>query len=51
MFDAKTDAIQTLIEDGYIRQSLFIREKSPSYYHTWKSGYIYLDNEDIEPFS
>ena len=30
VFDAKKDTIQTLIEAGYDRHSLFIREKSPS---------------------
>ena len=49
MFDAKKDTIQTLIEAGYDRYSLFIREKSPSYYHPGKSGSVYLDNDDIGP--
>ena len=49
VFDAKKDTIQTLIEAGYDRYSLFIREKSPSYYHPGKSGSVYLDKDDIEP--
>ena len=49
MFDAKKDTIQTLIEAGYDRHSLFIREKSPSYYHPGKSGSVYLDKDDIDP--
>ncbi len=49
VFDAKKDTIQTLIEAGYDRQSLFIREKSPSYYHPGKSGSVYLDKDDIDP--
>ena len=49
VFDAKKDTIQTLIEAGYDRHSLFIREKSPSYYHPGKSGSVYLDKDDIDP--
>ena len=49
VFDAKKDAIQSLMEAGYDRQNLFIREKSPSYYHPGKSGSVYLDKDDIDP--
>ncbi len=49
VFDAKKDTIQTLVEAGYERQNLFIREKSPSYYHPGKSGSVYLDKDDIDP--
>ena len=49
IFDAKQDAIQTLIEAGYDKDNFFIRDKSPSYYHPGKSGSIYLDKDDIEP--
>ncbi|MDC3187766.1 phenylalanine--tRNA ligase subunit beta [Candidatus Pelagibacter sp.] len=49
LFDAKKDTIQTLVEAGYDRRSLFIREKSPSYYHPGKSGSVYLDKDDIDP--
>ncbi len=49
VFDVKKDAIQTLVEAGYERKSIFIRDKSPSYYHPGKSGSIYLDKDDIEP--
>ncbi len=49
VFDAKKDTIQTLVEAGYDRQNLFVREKSPSYYHPGKSGSIYLDKDDIDP--
>ena len=48
VFDAKKDAIQTLIEAGYNKHDFFIRDKSPSYYHPGKSGSIYLDKNDIE---
>ena len=37
------------MEAGYGRQNLFVREKSPSYYHPGKSGSIYLDKDDIDP--
>ncbi|MDC3166662.1 phenylalanine--tRNA ligase subunit beta [Candidatus Pelagibacter sp.] len=49
VFDAKKDTIQTLLEAGYYRQNLFVREKSPSYYHPGKSGSVYLDKDDIDP--
>ncbi len=49
VFDAKKDTIQTLVEAGYDRQNLFIREKSPSYYHPGKSGSVYLDKDNIDP--
>ncbi len=49
LFDAKKDVIQTLVEAGYDRQNLFVREKSPSYYHPGKSGSVYLDKDDINP--
>jgi len=49
VFDAKKDTIQTLVEAGYDRQNLFVREKSPSYYHPGKSGSVYLDKDDIDP--
>ncbi len=49
VFDAKKDVIQTLVEAGYDRQNLFVREKSPSYYHPGKSGSLYLDKDDIDP--
>ena len=49
LFDAKKNVIQTLVEAGYDRQNLFVREKSPSYYHPGKSGSVYLDKDDIDP--
>jgi len=49
VFDAKKDTIQTLVEAGYDRRNLFVREKSPSYYHPGKSGSVYLDKDDIDP--
>ena len=49
VFDVKKDVIQTLIEAGYDKQSFFIRDNSPSYFHPGKSGSIYLDKDDIDP--
>ncbi len=49
VFDVKKDVIQTLAEAGYDKQSFFVREKTPSYYHPGKSGSIYLDKDEIDP--
>ncbi len=49
IFDVKKDLIQTLMEAGYDKQSFFIRDKSPTYYHPGKSGSLYLDKDDIDP--
>ncbi len=49
VFDVKKDVIQTLVEAGYDRQSFFVRDKSPSYYHPGKSGSVYLDKDEIDP--
>ncbi len=49
IFDVKKDLIQTLMEAGYNKQSFFIRDKSPTYYHPGKSGSVYLDKDDIDP--
>jgi len=49
VFDVKKDVIQTLVEAGYNKQSFFIRDKSPSYYHPGKAGSVYLDKDEIEP--
>ncbi len=49
VFDAKKDVIQTLVEAGYDKNSFFIRDKSPSYYHPGKSGSLYLDKDDLVP--
>ena len=49
VFDVKKDTIQTLVEAGYDRESFFIRDKSPSYYHPGKSGSVYLDKDDTDP--
>ncbi|MBD1145435.1 phenylalanine--tRNA ligase subunit beta [Pelagibacterales bacterium SAG-MED34] len=49
VFDVKRDVIQTLVEAGYDRQSFFVRDKSPSYYHPGKSGSVYLDKDETDP--
>ncbi len=49
VFDVKKDVIQTLAEAGYDKQSFFVREKTPSYYHPGKSGSIYLDKDELDP--
>ena len=49
VFDVKKDVIQTLVEAGYDRQSFFVRDKSPSYYHPGKSGSVYLDKDETDP--
>ena len=49
IFDVKKDLIQTLMEAGYDKQSFFIRDKSPTYYHPGKSGSLYLNKDDIDP--
>ncbi len=49
VFDVKRDIIKTLVEAGYDRQSFFVRDKSPSYYHPGKSGSVYLDKDEIDP--
>ncbi len=49
VFDVKKDVIQTLVEAGYDRQSFFVRDKSPSYYHPGKSGSVYLDKDELDP--
>ncbi|MDC3139663.1 phenylalanine--tRNA ligase subunit beta, partial [Candidatus Pelagibacter sp.] len=49
VFDVKKDVIQSLVEAGYNRQSILIKDKSPSYYHPGKAGSVYLDKDDINP--
>ena len=49
VFDAKRDAIQTIIEVGFNRNKIFIDDKTPSYYHPGKSGSIYLSKEEDNP--
>ena len=49
VFDAKRDAIQSLIEIGFDQNKLYINDKAPSYYHPGKSGSIYLNKSENNP--
>ncbi len=49
VFDAKRDAIQSLIEAGFDQNKLYINDKAPSYYHPGKSGSIYLNKNENNP--
>ncbi|MAV05970.1 MAG: hypothetical protein CMI71_03150 [Candidatus Pelagibacter sp.] len=49
LFDAKRDIIQTLVEAGFDQRKLFIKDKTPSYFHPGKSGAIYLNNNEDKP--
>ncbi len=48
-FDAKRDAIQSLIEIGFNQNKLYVNDKAPSYYHPGKSGSIYLNKNENNP--
>ena len=49
VFDAKRDAIQTIVESGFDQKKLYINDKVPSYYHPGKSGTIYLSKNENNP--
>ena len=49
VFDAKRDAIQTIVELGFDQKNLYINDKAPSYYHPGKSGTIYLSKNENNP--
>ncbi len=49
VFDAKRDAIQTIVESGFDPKKLYINDKAPSYYHPGKSGTIYLSKNENNP--
>ena len=49
VFDAKRDAIQTIVESGFDQKKLYIDDKAPSYYHPGKSGTIYLSKNENNP--
>ena len=49
VFDAKRDAIQSLVEAGFDQNKLYIDDKAPSYYHPGKSGSIYLNKNENNP--
>jgi len=43
LFDVKRDVVQTLIEVGYNSDKFFIDSKTPNYYHSGKSGRLFLN--------
>ncbi len=49
VFDAKRDAIQSLVEAGFDQNKIYISDKAPSYYHPGKSGSIYLNKNENNP--
>lgn len=49
VFDAKRDAIQSLVEAGFDQNKLYINDKAPSYYHPGKSGSVYLNKNEDNP--
>ena len=49
VFDAKRDAIQTIVESGFDQKKLYTNHKAPSYYHPGKSGTIYLSKNENNP--
>ena len=49
VFDAKRDAIQSLVEAGFDQNKIYINDKAPSYYHPGKSGSIYLNKNENNP--
>ncbi len=49
VFDAKRDAIQSIVEVGFDQNKLYIDDKTPNYYHPGKSGAIYLSKNENNP--
>jgi phenylalanyl-tRNA synthetase beta chain len=49
IFDAKRDVIQSLVEVGFDQNKLYIDDKAPNYYHSGKSGAIYLNKNENNP--
>ena len=49
VFDAKRDAIQTIVESGFDQKKLYINDKAPIYYHPGKSWTIYLSKNENNP--
>ena len=45
VFDVKKDVIQTLVESGFNENKLYIDDKTPSYYHSGKSGRVFLNKK------
>ncbi len=51
VFDAKRDAIQSLVEIGLDQNKFKITSKAPSYYHPGKSGSINQNNDERVPIA
>ncbi len=46
VFDAKRDTVQTIVEAGFNKNKLIIKDQAPSYYHPGKSGSVFLSTEE-----
>ena len=51
VFDAKRDTVQTIVEAGFSKNKLIIKDQAPSYYHPGKSGSVFLSTEEDKPIS
>ena len=51
VFDAKRDTIQTIVEAGFSKNKLIIKDQAPSYYHPGKSGSVFLSTEEDKPIA
>ncbi len=51
VFDAKRDAIQSLVEAGLDHKKFNIKPKIPNYYHPGKAGAIYQDKNSDTPIA
>tara|TARA_Y100001935_G_scaffold192178_1_gene160374 strand:+ start:353 stop:2758 length:2406 start_codon:yes stop_codon:yes gene_type:complete len=45
VFDIKRDVVQTLVEAGYDSDKFFVDRETPNYYHSGKSGRLFLNNQ------
>ena len=51
VFDAKRDTVQTIVEAGFSKNKLIIKDQAPSYYHPGKSGSVFLSTEEDKPIA
>jgi len=51
VFDAKRDTVQTIVEAGFSKNKLIIKDQAPSYYHPGKSGSVFLSTEEEKPIA
>ncbi len=51
VFDAKRDTVQTIVEAGFNKNKLIIKDQAPSYYHPGKSGSVFLSTEEDKPIA